>query len=158
MKKRARSGLEKAELVAGYEESGLTRRAYCEHSKWCRASDKPIAGLLGDLKARSLLPDRLVVWGGEFGRTPFNQASDGRYHNPCDVTTWMAGGGVKGGQYIGSTDERGLRAAERPVHVHDLHATVLCLNGPGPFATHVPAQRPDRAAHRFRRRSGERAF
>ena len=99
------------------------------HSKWCRASDKPIAGLLGDLKARGLLQDTLVVWGGEFGRTPFNEASDGRDHNPWGFTTWMAGGGVKGGQYVGSTDEIGLRAAERPVHVHDLHATVLWLMG-----------------------------
>ena len=99
------------------------------HSKWCRASDKPIAGLLADLKARGLLQDTLVVWGGEFGRTPFNEASDGRDHNPWGFTTWMAGGGVKGGQYVGSTDEIGLRAAERPVHVHDLHATVLWLMG-----------------------------
>ena len=99
------------------------------HSKWCRASDKPIAGLLADLKARGLLQDTLVVWGGEFGRTPFNEASDGRDHNPWGFTTWMAGGGVKGGQYVGSTDEIGLRAAERPVHVHDIHATVLWLMG-----------------------------
>jgi len=99
------------------------------HSKWCRASDKPIAGLLADLKARGMLEDTLVVWGGEFGRTPFNEASDGRDHNPWGFTTWMAGGGVKGGQYVGSTDEIGLRAAERPVHVHDIHATVLWLMG-----------------------------
>ncbi len=76
-----------------------------------------------------MLQDTLVVWGGEFGRTPFNEASDGRDHNPWGFTTWMAGGGVKDGRYVGSTDEIGLRAAERPVHVHNLHATVLWLMG-----------------------------
>jgi hypothetical protein len=99
------------------------------HTKWCRASDKPIAGLLADLKARGLLQETLVVWGGEFGRTPFNEKSDGRDHNPWGFTTWMAGGGVKGGQYIGQTDEIGLRAIEQPVHVHDLHASILDLLG-----------------------------
>ncbi len=99
------------------------------HSKWCRASDKPIAGLLTDLKARGMLKDTLVVWGGEFGRTPFNEASDGRDHNPWGFTVWMAGGGAKGGQYYGSTDEIGMRAAEHPVHVHDIHATILHMLG-----------------------------
>jgi len=95
------------------------------HTKWCRASDKPIAGLLADLKQRGLLQDTLVVWGGEFGRTPFNELTDGRDHNPWGFTMWMAGGGVKGGQYVGATDEVGLRAVERPVHVHDVHASIL---------------------------------
>jgi uncharacterized protein (DUF1501 family) len=99
------------------------------HSKWCRVSDKPIAGLLTDLKSRGLLKDTLVVWGGEFGRTPFNEKGTGRDHDPWGFTMWMAGGGVKGGQYIGSTDEIGLRAAERPVHVHDIHASILYLLG-----------------------------
>ncbi len=99
------------------------------HTKWCRASDKPIAGLLYDLKARGMLQDTLVVWGGEFGRTPFNEKSDGRDHNPWGFTTWMAGGGVKRGQYIGATDEIGMRAVEQPVHVHDLHASILYLLG-----------------------------
>jgi hypothetical protein len=95
------------------------------HSKWCRVSDKPIAGLLTDLKARGLLKDTLVVWGGEFGRTPFNEKGDGRDHNPWGFTIWMAGGGVKGGQAIGTTDEIGLRAVDRPYHVHDIHASIL---------------------------------
>jgi hypothetical protein len=99
------------------------------HGKWCRASDKPIAGLLADLKARGLLDDTLVVWGGEFGRTPFNEKGDGRDHNPWGFTIWMAGGGVNGGQTIGTTDEIGLRAVERPCHVHDIHASILHLLG-----------------------------
>ncbi len=99
------------------------------HSKWCRASDKPIAGLLADLKARGLLDSTLVIWGGEFGRTPFNEKGSGRDHNPWGFTMWLAGAGVRGGQVIGSTDEIGLRAVERPVHVHDLHATILHLLG-----------------------------
>ena len=92
-----------------------TRTSKATTRKWCRASDKPIAGLLTDLKARGLLDDTLVVWGGEFGRTPFNEKGDGRDHNPWGFTMWMAGGGVKGGQYIGTTDEIGLRAVERPL-------------------------------------------
>jgi uncharacterized protein (DUF1501 family) len=99
------------------------------HGKWCRASDKPIAGLLADLKARGMLKDTLVVWGGEFGRTPFNELSDGRDHNPWGFTMWMAGGGAKPGQYVGSTDEIGLRAQEKPAHVHDIHATILWMLG-----------------------------
>ena len=99
------------------------------HSKWCRASDKPIAGLLTDLKARGMLEDTLVVWGGEFGRTPFNEKGNGRDHNPWGFTMWFAGGGVKGGQTVGTTDEIGLRAVERPSHVHDIHASILHLLG-----------------------------
>jgi hypothetical protein len=95
------------------------------HGKWCKVSDRPIAGLLADLKSRGLLKDTLVVWGGEFGRTPFNEKGDGRDHNPWGFTMWMAGGGVKGGQTIGTTDEIGLRAVEKPYHVHDIHATIL---------------------------------
>lgn len=95
------------------------------HAKWCRVSDKPIAGLLTDLKARGMLKDTLVVWGGEFGRTPFSERSKGRDHNPWGFTIWMAGAGVKGGQTIGTTDELGMRAVEQPVHVHDIHASIL---------------------------------
>ena len=95
------------------------------HSKWCRVSDKPIAGLLADLKARGLLDSTLVVWGGEFGRTPFNEKGDGRDHNPWGFTIWMAGGGIKPGQVIGKTDEIGLRGIEKRAHVTDIHATVL---------------------------------
>ena len=95
------------------------------HSKMCHISDKPIAGLLADLKARGLLKDTLVVWGGEFGRTPFNEKGDGRDHNPWGFTIWMAGGGIKGGQAIGTTDELGMRGIDRRTHVHDIHATIL---------------------------------
>ena len=92
--------------------------------------DKPIAGLLYDLKARGLLEDTLVVWGGEFGRTPVAQgAADGRDHNPEGFTMWMAGGGVKGGMAYGATDEYGYFAMENKVHIHDLHATILHLLG-----------------------------
>ncbi len=99
------------------------------HSKLCRSMDKPVAGLLKDLKARGLLDSTLVVWGGEFGRTPQSEKGDGRDHNPTGFTMWMAGGGVKGGQTIGATDEVGLRAVEDRLHVHDLHATILWLMG-----------------------------
>ncbi len=106
------------------------------HTKWCRASDKPIAGLLADLESRGLLQDTLVVWGGEFGRTPFTDTNStgggaqyGRDHNPWGFTMWMAGGGIKGGQAIGATDAIGFRAVEKPYHVHDIHATVLHLLG-----------------------------
>ena len=91
--------------------------------------DQPIAGLLGDLKQRGLLESTLVVWTGEFGRTPIAQGNQGRDHNPYGFTTWMAGGGIRGGKAIGATDELGFRAVEDKVHVHDLHATMLSLLG-----------------------------
>ena len=99
------------------------------HSKYCRQTDRPIAGLLADLKARGLLDDTLVIWGGEFGRTPFNEKGLGRDHNPWGFTIWMAGGGAKPGAVVGTTDEIGLRAVEDRAHVHDLHATILHLMG-----------------------------
>jgi hypothetical protein len=99
------------------------------HATMCRTSDKPIAGLLTDLKQRGLLDSTLVIWGGEFGRTPMSEKGDGRDHNPTGFTMWMAGGGVRGGQTIGSTDELGLHAVEDRLHVHDLHATILHLLG-----------------------------
>jgi uncharacterized protein (DUF1501 family) len=100
-----------------------------KHSALCRAVDKPIAGLLTDLKRRGLLDETLVVWGGEFGRTPMSEKGDGRDHNPSGFTMWMAGGGVRGGQTIGATDELGLYAVADRLHVHDLHATILYLLG-----------------------------
>jgi hypothetical protein len=99
------------------------------HGGLCRSSDLPIAGLLTDLKSRGLLDSTLVIWGGEFGRTPMSEKGDGRDHNPTGFTMWLAGGGVKGGQVIGATDELGLRAVEDRLHVHDLHATFLSLMG-----------------------------
>ncbi len=100
------------------------------HGKLARASDRPVAALLTDLKQRGLLDDTLVVWGGEFGRTPMSEGSDGRDHNPHGFTMWLAGGGVKGGQVIGHTDDVGLRALEDDrTHVHDIHATILHVLG-----------------------------
>jgi hypothetical protein len=95
----------------------------------CAGTDRPIAGLLHDLKARGLLDDTLVVWGGEFGRTPTAEGNDGREHHPFGFTMWLAGGGVKGGMTYGATDEWGWHAIEDKVHVHDLHATILHLLG-----------------------------
>ena len=99
------------------------------HTKMCMSQDKPVAGLLADLKARGLLDSTLVVWGGEFGRTPFAEKGDGRDHNPWGFTMWMAGAGIKGGQAVGMTDEIGLKAIEKRAHVHDIHATILHLMG-----------------------------
>src|SRR5258708_3180811 len=100
-----------------------------DHAHNARESDKPIAGLLQDLKARGLLKDTLVIGGGEFGRTPTAQGSDGRDHNPEAFTYWLAGGGVKPGIQYGSTDDYGYYAVENKVHFHDLHATILHLLG-----------------------------
>lgn len=106
------------------------------HVKMAGKTDKPIAALLADLESRGLLESTLVVWGGEFGRTPTSDGSMngggdslGRDHNPYGFSLWMAGGGIRGGQAIGSTDEIGLRAVDFPVHVHDLHATILAFLG-----------------------------
>jgi len=98
-------------------------------SRNCQEIDKPIAGLLYDLKARGLLDDTLVLWGGEFGRTPTSQGDDGRDHSPQGYSMWMAGGGVKAGITHGATDDYGYYAVENKVHVHDLHATILHLLG-----------------------------
>ncbi|MEE2623539.1 MAG: DUF1501 domain-containing protein [Roseibacillus sp.] len=99
------------------------------HNHYCGATDKPVAGLLRDLKARGLLEDTLVIWGGEFGRMPMSEQGTGRDHNPWGYSVVMAGAGVTGGTAYGSTDAIGLRAEDRPVHVHDLHATWLHLLG-----------------------------
>ena len=95
----------------------------------CAATDRPIAALLSDLKSRGMLRDTLVVWAGEFGRTPYAQSGDGRDHNHRGYTIWMAGGGVRGGLRYGATDEIGYRAVENRMHLHDWHATVLHLLG-----------------------------
>ncbi len=99
------------------------------HARNARAVDRPIAGLLADLKAHGLLDQTLVIWGGEFGRTPHGQNSDGRDHNNKGFTLWLAGSGVKAGLAYGRTDDPGYEAVEHPMHVHDLHATVLHLLG-----------------------------
>ena len=100
-----------------------------DHAARAEACDKPIAGLLQDLKQRDMLNDTLVIWGGEFGRTPAAQGGDGRNHNNKGYTTWMAGGGVKGGFSYGATDEHGYEAVEDICHIHDWHATILHLLG-----------------------------
>ncbi|MCZ2342477.1 MAG: DUF1501 domain-containing protein [Bacteroidales bacterium] len=100
-----------------------------QHEKNALEVDQPIAALLEDLKARGLLEDTLVLWGGEFGRTPVAQGKDGRDHNPVGFTMWMAGGGVKSGLTYGETDEFGYFAVKEKMHMHDLHATILWLMG-----------------------------
>ena len=99
------------------------------HGLYCRRTDRPVAGLLTDLAQRGLLADTLVIWGGEFGRMPMSEQGTGRDHNPWGYSVWLAGGGVQGGFAYGATDPIGLRATENPVHVHDLHATILHLLG-----------------------------
>ena len=100
-----------------------------ELPKSCLATDQPLAALLADLKQRDLLKDTLVVWAGEFGRTPYGQSGSGRDHNNKGFTAWLAGGGVKSGFAHGATDEFGYEAVEKPVHIHDFHATILHLLG-----------------------------
>ena len=95
----------------------------------CGEIDLPIAGLLTDLRQRGMLKDTLVIWGGEFGRTPHAQGGDGRDHNNKGFTMWMAGGGVKGGYSYGATDDYGYEAVDKPMPIHDWHATVLALLG-----------------------------
>ena len=102
---------------------------YQGHLNNARATDKPVAALLHDLKARGLLDSTLVIWGGEFGRTPMAQGSDGRDHNPFGFTMWLAGGGIKGGTIYGATDDYGYHVIENKVEIHDLHATMLHLLG-----------------------------
>jgi hypothetical protein len=122
--------------------SGLEKN----HSGLCAEMDKPVAGLIKDLKQRGLLEETLVIWGGEFGRTPMSEKGDGRDHNPFGFTMWMAGGGVRGGRTIGATDEVGLYAVEDRLHVHDLHATILHLMGVDHTRlTYFHKGRPERA-------------
>jgi hypothetical protein len=109
-----------------WDQHGKLRKGHADNA---RATDKPVAALLKDLKSRGLLDETLVVWGGEFGRTPMAQGSDGRDHNPFGFSMWLAGGGIKGGTIFGATDEYGYHAIENKVQVHDLHATMLHLLG-----------------------------
>ncbi|MDB6024881.1 MAG: hypothetical protein JWM68_1104 [Verrucomicrobiales bacterium] len=136
----ARRLVERGVRVAQVYHTQTTKRTSCqlwdqhgdlqkELPNNCAAVDKPIAGLLKDLKARGLLEDTLVIWGGEFGRTPTAEGKDGREHHPFGFTMWLAGGGIKGGMVHGATDEFGWHAVENKVHVHDLHATILHLMG-----------------------------
>lgn len=112
------------------------------HAPLCRATDKPIAGLIKDLKQRGMLDDTLVVWTSEFGRTPWSQNTTGRDHNPKGYTAWMAGGGVKGGVVHGATDEVGYKAVEHPHYYSDLHATILRQLGLDHTKMELPALGP----------------
>jgi len=109
-----------------WDQHGNLRKALPER---CRAVDQPITALLTDLKARGLLEDTLILWGGEFGRTPTAEGKDGREHHPFGFTMWLAGAGVRGGMVHGATDDYGWHAEQDIVHVHDLHATILHLMG-----------------------------
>jgi hypothetical protein len=124
----AESGVRFIQVSSGYKWDQHGKLVE-EHPKNARAVDKPIAGLLRDLKQRGMLEDTLVLWGGEFGRTPTMEGGSGRDHNPHGFTMWLAGGGVRGGIQYGKTDEHGYYAVENKVHVHDLHATMLALLG-----------------------------
>jgi hypothetical protein len=111
------------------------------HSKLCGEVDRPIAGLLKDLKQRGLLDETLVVWATEFGRTPGAQGGDGRDHHPFGFSVWMAGGGLKGGIAHGATDELGFHAVENRHYVTDIHATILHQMGLDPRRLEVPGQK-----------------
>ncbi|MFO1459988.1 MAG: DUF1501 domain-containing protein [Verrucomicrobiota bacterium] len=116
-------------MVDGYSRWDAHGGLIKNHGDNARAVDQPIAGLLQDLRLRGMLDETLVVWAGEFGRTPFAQGSDGRDHNEYAFTVWMAGGGVRGGISYGATDDWGYKAAVQKLEMHDLHATILHLLG-----------------------------
>jgi hypothetical protein len=122
-------GVRVVQIYYGNDQPWDDHKDITNHRKHAEQSDRPIAALLADLKARGLLNDTLVLWGGEFGRTPTSEGAKGRDHHATGFTMWMAGGGVKGGLAYGATDELGFEAVEDRVHVHDLHATVLHLMG-----------------------------
>src|SRR5690606_26200332 len=124
----AEAGVRFIEIASpvGWDHHALLKNNLAES---CGETDRPIAALLTDLKRRGMLRDTLVVWAGEFGRTPYMQGIDGRDHNHKGFSIRMAGGGVKGGMNYGATDEIGYKAVENPMHIHDWHATMLHLLG-----------------------------
>lgn len=122
-------GVRVVQVFAASGQSWDDHRDMANHRNNARNVDQAIAALLKDLKSRGLLDDTLVLWGGEFGRTPTSENTNGRDHNSRGFTVWLAGGGVKGGVAYGATDEFGFAATENPMHVHDLHATILHLMG-----------------------------
>jgi len=126
-RKLVEAGVRFIEITHGNWDHHFNLRTALERN--CSEIDQPISGLLQDLKQRGLLKDTLVIWGGEFGRTPHSQGEDGRDHNNKGFTLWMAGGGVKGGMTYGRTDDYGYEAVENKMHIHDWHATVLHLLG-----------------------------
>jgi arylsulfatase A-like enzyme len=133
------------------------------HRKLAGEIDRPIAALLADLKQRGMFDDTLVIWGGEFGRTPTVELNGegksqlGRDHNHYGFSVWLAGGGIKGGTVHGATDDFGFKAIEKPVSVHDLHATILHLLGLRPRAADLPLRRPRLPSHR-RPRPGREGY
>jgi uncharacterized protein (DUF1501 family) len=112
-------------MVNGYQRWDAHSDLVTNHSTNARAVDQPIAGLIRDLKSRGLLDETLVVWSGEFGRTPFAQGGKGRDHNEHGFSLWMAGGGIKPGVTYGATDDWGYKSVDNPLQIHDLHATML---------------------------------
>ena len=119
-------GVRTVHVYYGPASPGMTtRKDQQEPIGRCPDMDQASAALVRDLKQRGLLGETLVVWGGEFGKTPVSESGDGRDHNPYGFTMWMAGGGVKGGIAYGETDEFGFKAVEKGVSIHDLHATML---------------------------------
>jgi len=125
----AERGVRMTQIYYGNDQPWDDHADINNHRNHARKSDRPIAALLKDLKSRGLLDETLVIWGGEFGRTPTSQGAKGRDHHSTGFTMWLAGGGVKGGYVHGATDEFGIAAVENRMHVHDLHATILHLMG-----------------------------
>jgi hypothetical protein len=122
-------GVRVVQIYYGNDQPWDDHKDITRHRDHAQKSDRPIAALLSDLKARGLLDDTLVIWGGEFGRTPYSEGAKGRDHHSMGFSMWLAGGGVKAGYVYGATDELGMQAVERRMHVHDLHATILHLMG-----------------------------
>jgi hypothetical protein len=125
----AEKGVRVVQIYYGNDQPWDDHKDITNHRNHAKKSDKPIAALLADLKSRGLLDDTLVIWGGEFGRTPTSEGEKGRDHHSRGFSMWLAGGGTKGGHVHGATDELGIDAVEDRVHVHDLHATILHLMG-----------------------------
>jgi hypothetical protein len=122
-------GVRVVQIYYGNDQPWDDHKDITNHRNHARKSDQPIAALLRDLKSRGLLQDTLVIWGGEFGRTPMSEGAKGRDHHSLGFSMWLAGGGVKGGYVHGATDELGFQAVEKRMHNHDLHATILHLMG-----------------------------
>jgi hypothetical protein len=125
----AERGVRMTQIYYGNGQPWDDHKDIANHRDHAQKSDRPIAALLKDLKSRGLLQDTLVIWGGEFGRTPTSQGAKGRDHHSLGFSMWLAGGGVKGGTVYGATDEFGFQAIDHPMHVHDVHATILQLMG-----------------------------
>jgi len=125
----AERGVRITQVYYGKDQPWDDHQDITKHRDHAKKSDRPVAALLKDLKARGMLDDTLVIWGGEFGRTPTSEGAKGRDHHSTGFTMWLAGGGVRGGMVHGATDELGFKAVQDRMHVHDLHATILHLMG-----------------------------